>query len=91
VKAEGWYVDPYGEHDARWFSDGTPTELVRDDAMESRDPPPSTPFEGDPQPVRAPDASPDDLRRADSDEGPFDPASETDAVWDSFGQAGGGD
>jgi hypothetical protein len=26
---EGWYVDPYGLHDDRWISDGTPTVLVR--------------------------------------------------------------
>ena len=29
MNAEGWYVDPYGLHGARWFSDGTPTALVR--------------------------------------------------------------
>ena len=24
ASAEGWYKDPYGEHEARWFSNGTP-------------------------------------------------------------------
>ena len=26
---EGWYSDPYRVHEQRWFSDGTPTILVR--------------------------------------------------------------
>jgi hypothetical protein len=37
---EGWYTDPYGRHEARWFSDGTPTKLVRDRDVESYDKPP---------------------------------------------------
>ena len=37
---EGWYTDPYGRHEARWFSDGTPTKLVRDRGVESYDKPP---------------------------------------------------
>jgi hypothetical protein len=40
VKAEGWYRDPYGIHSDRWFSDGQPTSLVRDQGVESRDAPP---------------------------------------------------
>lgn len=39
-RAEGWYTDPYGRHEARWMSDGTPTELVRDRGVESHDAPP---------------------------------------------------
>ena len=39
-RAEGWYTDPYGRHEARWMSDGTPTELVRDRGVESYDAPP---------------------------------------------------
>jgi hypothetical protein len=38
--AEGWYRDPYGRHEARWYSVGTPTDLVRDGANESQDAPP---------------------------------------------------
>ena len=38
--AQNWCPDPIGGHEARWFSDGTPTVLVRDDGIESRDPPP---------------------------------------------------
>lgn len=32
--------DPYGSHDDRWFSDGEPTSLVRDQGIESCDEPP---------------------------------------------------
>ena len=49
--AQGWYSDPYGYHKARWFSDGRPTALVRDDGVESSDPPPEAPFVGGLKPV----------------------------------------
>jgi hypothetical protein len=42
VHAEGWYRDPYGLHDDRWFSDGRPTNLVRDQFIESHDEPPQS-------------------------------------------------
>lgn len=45
MKAEGWYRDPYGSHEARWFSEGTPTALVRDGTAESHDEPAGTEFE----------------------------------------------
>lgn len=38
--AEGWYVDPWGAHEQRWYSAGRPTALVRDAGAESDDPPP---------------------------------------------------
>jgi hypothetical protein len=31
---EGWCTDPYGLHEARWMSAGTPTKLVRDGSAE---------------------------------------------------------
>ena len=34
---EGWYSDPYRVHEQRWFSDGTPTILVRDRGTTSKD------------------------------------------------------
>ena len=40
---EGWYTDPWGHHDARWISEGVPTKLVRDGALESYDDPPDAP------------------------------------------------
>jgi hypothetical protein len=39
-REEGWYTDPFGRHDARWMSDGTPTKLVRDGDEEAYDDPP---------------------------------------------------
>jgi hypothetical protein len=41
IGAEGWYLDPFGSHETRWFSDGKPTALVRDGDVESHDPPPA--------------------------------------------------
>jgi hypothetical protein len=35
---EGWYEDPADRHEYRWFSQGTPTDLVRDGSQTSRDP-----------------------------------------------------
>jgi hypothetical protein len=37
---EGWYCDPFGCHQHRWFSSGWPTDLVRDAGHESHDAPP---------------------------------------------------
>jgi len=37
---EGWFTDPFGRHEARWMSEGTPTKLVRDDGVETYDDPP---------------------------------------------------
>jgi hypothetical protein len=39
---QGWQSDPFGVHEARYFSaDGQPTKLVRDRGAESYDEPPS--------------------------------------------------
>ena len=92
MHAEGWYRDPYEVHTDRWFSDGNPTALVRDAGRESHDPPPNEPLTGplvESDPIGIPDA--DDLRRADSDEGSFDPDAESRVVWDTFGETTGGD
>jgi len=77
---EGWYIDPFGRHEARWISDGTPTSLVRDGAVESQDPPPSTPVEGALQRVsESPAADGNDLKRADDSEtAGYDPDQLTD-------------
>jgi hypothetical protein len=40
---EGWYTDPYGRHEARWMSGGSPTKLVRDGEVESYEEPPDSP------------------------------------------------
>jgi hypothetical protein len=39
-KAQGWYIDPFGVHQHRWISQDRPSDLVRDDGVESKDPPP---------------------------------------------------
>jgi hypothetical protein len=39
-KLQGWQADPFGLHEARYFSAGRPTKLVRDGAVEYYDEPP---------------------------------------------------
>jgi hypothetical protein len=43
--AQNWCPDPFGRHEARWFSNGTPTALVRDHGVEAQDPPPESVFD----------------------------------------------
>ena len=82
MNEEGWYLDPYRRHEARWISAGAPTALVRDGAVESQDPPPGGTIPADMEPWRpttSPDAS--DLIRADDAElQEFDPKKLTDAA-----------
>jgi hypothetical protein len=40
-KLQGWHADPFGLHEQRYFSAGTPTKLVRDGSVESYDEPPT--------------------------------------------------
>lgn len=90
VSAEGWYVDPWGHFEARWFSDGTPSALVRNGSVEAHDPPPDGPFEGEPQRLPEAAGSGQDLRRADDvdrDE-PFDPAEGSRAAFDMMDRIG---
>ena len=42
--AQGWYRDPFGVHEDRYFSDGRPAKLVRDGPAEAYDEPPGKPF-----------------------------------------------
>jgi hypothetical protein len=39
--AQGWHTDHTRAHELRWYSAGTPTDLVKDGPIESRDPPAS--------------------------------------------------
>jgi hypothetical protein len=64
---EGWFTDPFGRHEARWFSAGTPTNLVRDGSTESHDDPPDEPPTHVPERL-APPGGPDTLRRSDDAE-----------------------
>jgi hypothetical protein len=43
-RSEGWFTDPFGRHDARWLTDGVPTNRVRDGRTEANDPVPDEPF-----------------------------------------------
>jgi hypothetical protein len=85
--AEGWYLDPYGLHEQRWFSAGKPSRLVRDDLVEANDPPPSQPFDGPltPAPTESASASGTDLRRADEAED-AGPTAYSDAAMNAWGQ-----
>jgi len=38
IEREGWFEDPSTRHEWRWFSQGRPTDLVRDGKQESHDP-----------------------------------------------------
>lgn len=69
MKAQGWYRDPYGVHDDRYFSDGHPTKLVRDGRVESYDLPPPRPPEVElVEVIHRPLTYGSDLRRADEKE-----------------------
>jgi hypothetical protein len=66
MEAQGWYRDPYGIHEDRYFSQGQPTKLVRDGTTDSYDPPPPGPPRAavvEASRVQPTDGS--DLRRAD--------------------------
>jgi hypothetical protein len=67
LEAEGWFVDPFGLHEARWFSNGTPTALVRDGRKEGHEAPPTKKYVGPLSRISSPD-DPHDLRRADDAE-----------------------
>ena len=43
---EGWFHDPFEVHQLRWFSAGTPTDLVRDDDVEAYEAPPADRWDG---------------------------------------------
>ena len=67
---QGWFADPFGVHESRWFSQGTPTALVRDGRKEAQDPPPEPTWTGRLVPAAfEPGTASDDLPRAD-DQGP---------------------
>ncbi|MFI5912421.1 hypothetical protein [Dactylosporangium sp. NPDC051541] len=66
MRAEGWYQDPFESHEARWFSAGRPTNLVRDQGVDSYDAPPAPEWTGPLTPVDTPTpVNGEDLKRAD--------------------------
>jgi hypothetical protein len=66
MRAQGWFHDPYGIHDDRWFSDGRATRLVRDMGAESYDDPPSWEPVEPLTPVPPRPGNNTDLKRADA-------------------------
>ena len=65
---QGWFVDPFGVHEQRWFSQGRATGLVRDGRAEAQDLPPEGPIPGPLVRAHVASAPSDpsvDLRRAD--------------------------
>ena len=89
-EAQGWYRDPYGLHEDRYFSAGVPTKLVRDSGSESYDKPPARPLPDTPllPPISAADEENhgSDLRRADeaANEDPYSAAAARRAAFDVF-------
>lgn len=84
MKEEVWHTDPYRLHEARCFSDGTPTLLVRDARGTSKDSPPNIPYLDQPEPVpQKASSAADDIRRAE--DGKLDNDRVQDATWTSFG------
>jgi hypothetical protein len=85
LPAQGWYKDPYGLHQDRWFSCGLPTKLVRDRGVEAYvEPPDAMPPYGDlvradPGPQRL---TPSDVHRADEacDAAPYSKEKAADAA-----------
>jgi hypothetical protein len=74
VAAEGWFKDPFAVHGARWFSDGTPTDLVKDGSSEMSDPPPDRPITTSLEPVPgSPDPAPWPLDGSSLSSGAYDP------------------
>lgn len=86
--AQGWYLDPYGLHQDRYFSQGQPTKLVRDGELERFDLPPAGPLpEGELVSAERPgrgagDGS--DLLRVDRPSGQYDHG---EAITEAFGMS----
>ena len=75
----GWHPDPFGVHEARYFSaDGQPTKLVRDRGAESFDEPPSGPDEVAAAMARMAAVPEPPSASAYRDAYPYDPAPERD-------------
>lgn len=69
---EGWFVDPFHRHEDRWISAGRPSDLVRDNGIESRSTPPDMPM---PTPLvrvtsEMPGSAQDVMRADDAQHGP---------------------
>jgi hypothetical protein len=97
LRAQGWYRDPLGVHEDRYFSAGRPTKLVRDSGTESYDEPPAGPAPATDLVSAEPadsasgqTAGPSDLRRADeaSNAPGYSNEAARQAAFDAFDQQG---
>lgn len=68
IAPQGWFSDPWELHEARYFSAGTATKLVRDGLVEAYEDPPDRPNVREPVPLDKENTDPTDLRRADEAE-----------------------
>jgi hypothetical protein len=81
---QGWFADPFGVHEARWFSQGKATALVRDGRAEAQDPPPDRAFDLPLVPARTASSTgprrppSDDLRPAGDDPSAPEPRGRSD-------------
>jgi hypothetical protein len=86
TRPQGWFSDPFGQHMARWFSDGNPTALVRDEGVESHDPAPDLPYIAPLEPVVEAEG---ELLHSHLGGRPYDRDSGVDAIWEIFVATGG--
>lgn len=82
MKEEGWYRDPFGLHERRWFSNGVPTKLVSDNGTTSDDPVPDTRSVNPPRPVEDSVGLTVDAESVHEDPG-------VDLAWEAFVETGG--
>ena len=91
---DGWYLDPFRHHRERYFTDGRPTDLVREGEHEGFDPPPELLLSSPLVPVRVRNRAlgPRDLRRADDNEAQaaFDPRTASDRATSAMIRYGAG-
>lgn len=92
LRAQGWYRDPFGAHEARWFSQGRPTSLVRDADLEAQDGPPADVYIGPLQELDddAAENGEDLLRADDPASAPFSGKRAANAAMDAVASAGPG-
>jgi hypothetical protein len=85
-RPQGWFTDPFRRHKARWFSDGSPTALVRDEGVEGNDPPPDMPYITPLEPVVEAEG---ELLHSHVSDGRNARESGANAIWEIFVATGG--
>jgi hypothetical protein len=93
MTAQGWYLDPFGHHEARWFSDGIATALVQDHGVESKDEPQNQAIEESELVLfhGTPPMDGSDIRRADDTTAEaFDAKAQSRAAFDAMNKSATG-